>query len=108
MKKWVIHTLFMSIILGFCQKIHTFSLPTSIGGFWGPDESFARPIGLHPGDPPISATATGTPPTSSGMAAVPSSTATTTQKMVRLVNYLSAGAAQPVPKLGARNLLNQS
>jgi hypothetical protein len=36
MKKWAIHTLFMSIILGFCQKIHTFSLPTSIGGFWGP------------------------------------------------------------------------
>jgi hypothetical protein len=36
MKRWAIHTLFMSIILGFCQKIHTFSLPTSIGGFWGP------------------------------------------------------------------------
>jgi hypothetical protein len=36
MKKWAIYTLFMSIILGFCQKIHTFSLPTSIGGFRGP------------------------------------------------------------------------
>jgi hypothetical protein len=36
MKKWDIHTLFMSIILGFCQKSHTFSLPTSIGGFRGP------------------------------------------------------------------------
>jgi hypothetical protein len=35
MKKWAIHTLFMSIILGFCQKIHAFSLPTSIGGFRG-------------------------------------------------------------------------
>jgi hypothetical protein len=36
MKKWAIHTLFMSIILGFCQKIHTFSLRTSLGGFRGP------------------------------------------------------------------------
>jgi hypothetical protein len=36
MKKRAIHTDLMSIILGFCQKIHTFSLPTSIGGFWGP------------------------------------------------------------------------
>jgi hypothetical protein len=36
MKKWAIHTIFMSIILGFCQKIHTFLLPTSIGGFRGP------------------------------------------------------------------------
>jgi hypothetical protein len=27
----------MSIILGFCQKIHTFSLPTSIGDLRGPE-----------------------------------------------------------------------
>jgi hypothetical protein len=47
MKKWAIHTLFMSIILGFCQKIHTFSLPTSIGGFRGPGPMFADVRG-HP------------------------------------------------------------
>jgi hypothetical protein len=52
MKKWVIHTPFMSIILGFCQEIHTFSLPTSIGGFRGPivDEVVGETIFVPPKD----------------------------------------------------------
>jgi hypothetical protein len=37
----VIHTVFVRTILGFCPKIHTFWLPTSIGGFLGP------PAGLN-------------------------------------------------------------